>query len=744
MSKIHLTINGQQVEAESGQTVLQAASAAGIHIPTLCYHPALPPEESCRICVVELFKGKWSSLVAACVYPAREGMVIETDTPQVHKARRTILELILSDHPSDCMTCNSTGNCELQDLAYEYGIKEVTLGGQSHSYPIDPDPNPFIHWDMNKCVMCRRCIRACSEVQCAHVLTKAERGFNQRISTAFGELLENSGCEFDGQCLAFCPVDALSEKAPRGKARTWEMEKTRTVCPLCACGCLFDLNTKGDQVLKVTSNFSSPANLGALCNRGRFGYEYLNHPDRLKAPLLKKGNDWVEAGWEEALEVIADKFRAVQEKFGPEALGFLLSSSLTNEELYLWQKFARSSLKTSRLAHPEACLWAPVKKIMDERLGLSGMTNPTGDLINSSGILLIGSQIMTTHPIAGIKIRQAVQKGARLLTIDSQAHSFSNLAYQALIVPSGTEDLILNGILSFLVQQNKWDQEFVAQRTSGLEGLREALSKTTLESVAAETGLPLKSLQEAADFVAHHRPLALVCPPPLNGRPFPPALVQSALNLQLLMGNLGQSGGGLDFLVPQANGLGAWEFGAGRPDYTDEELWSDLKAGNIKALFLAAEDPYGNSHLSPARQALLNTLGDESFLVVQDLFLSQAARKAQVVLPALPSSEKTGTFLNMERRVQLLKPGLPVQGQGLWTGELLGRLALRLGLSFPVLSAAETFQEIALTFPLWSGLNYSRLEKEGLSWPCPDPDSKGTPILFESDFPVGKVRLVKT
>ena len=244
MSKIHLTINGRAVEADSGDTILTAARKADIRIPTLCYHPALPPEESCRLCVVEMVRGRWSSLVAACVYPAREGMVIETDTDPVIKTRKYILELILSDHPLDCLTCNAAGSCELMDLAYEYGIKESSLSGQTHTYPVDPDPNPYIHWDLNKCILCRRCIRACSEMQCAHVLTKADRGFNQRISTAFGNILGQSGCELDGQCVALCPVDALSEKLPRGRGRNWEMSRTRSVCPLCGCGCVFDLNTK--------------------------------------------------------------------------------------------------------------------------------------------------------------------------------------------------------------------------------------------------------------------------------------------------------------------------------------------------------------------------------------------------------------------------------------------------------------------------------------------------------------------
>ncbi len=472
MPKIHLTINGRSVEADAGDTILAAARQAHIRIPTLCYHPALPPEESCRLCVVEMIRGRWNSLVAACVYPIQEGMVIETDTEQVIKARKVILELILSDHPLDCMTCNAAGSCELMDLAYEYGVKKSSLSGETHSYPLDPDPNPYIHWDMNKCILCRRCIRACSEMQCAHVLTKADRGFNQRISTAFGKILAQSGCELDGQCVALCPVDALSEKMARGRGRNWELNKTQSVCPLCGCGCVFDLNTKGREVVKITSNFSSPANGGALCRQGRFEYVYLNRPQRLKTPLMKKGGDWTEVSWDSALEHLAEKTGALITRHGPECLGLLLSPVLTNEELYLWQEFARTVWGTPHIDHAGSAVWAPVQEILTQRLGLTGMTNPTEDLLNSSGIILLGSQIMETHPIVGIKVRQAVQKGSRLLVIDELPRTFERNAEMRLGPHPGAEAALLKGLINALMQGSFFDRSCVDQRSAGIDGLK--------------------------------------------------------------------------------------------------------------------------------------------------------------------------------------------------------------------------------------------------------------------------------
>lgn len=742
MSKIHLTINGQVLEAESGDTILQAAQRGDIRIPTLCHHPALPPEESCRICVVEMIRGQWSSLVAACVYPAREGMVIETDTEQVVTARKTILELILSDHPLDCMTCNATGRCELQDLAYEYGIKESTLTGQVHVYPLDPDPNLYIHWDMNKCIMCRRCIRACSEIQCAHVLTKADRGFNQRISTAFGRPLEQSGCDFDGQCIAFCPVDALSEKMSRGKGRTWEMVRHPVVCPLCACGCLNDLNRKGTEVIKITSNFSSPANQGALCFRGRFRYSYLNKPERLKTPLLKKGNDWVETGWPEALEIMAEKIKTTQGQFGPQSLGFLLGPTLTNEELYLWKRLAREGLKTEKTTVAGSSVWAPVYKILEDRLGYAGASNPTGDLRNSAGILVIGSHLLESHPIVGIQIRQAVQKGAALMILEDKPGKLNPLARIALTVPPPQEGLLVQGLVAGILQQNRQDSSYLESRASGLKELRESLTAVTLASVSAGTGLAVPALEEALAFVTDHRPLAVVCPPPSEpGEPFSPFLAEGLINLQLLLGNLGKAGGGLYLLPPQANSLGAWALGISRPDYTEKDLLAEVASQTIRGLILVAEDPQGFGHLSADQVKQLAPLQADGFLIVQDLFLSPAAQQADLVLPARPYSEKTGTLMNLERRLQLSRGADPGPKAVLWTGDLLAGLARHLGLPALPTTPDQTFMEITRTHPDWAGFSYARIEDGGRHWPCPSPDHPGTPILFEDGFPQGKAKL---
>jgi formate dehydrogenase alpha subunit len=742
MALFHITINGQAVEASSEDTILQAAQRAGIHIPTLCYHPALPPEESCRVCVVELIRGRWRSLVAACVYPVREGMVIETDTAQVFKARKTILELILSDHPLDCMTCNSAGNCELQDLAYQHGIQESAYSGQTHIYPLDSDPNQYIHWDMNKCVMCRRCIRACSEVQCAHVLTKADRGFHQRISTAFGNPLEKSGCEFDGQCVAFCPVDALSEKMARGKGRAWEMTRTPTVCPLCACGCVNDVNQKGLEVIKITSNFSSPANQGALCFRGRFRYQYLNKPERLQTPLLKKGTDWAEAGWDETLEVIAGKIRSLQEISGPESLGFLLSPGTTNEDLYLWSRFAQTQLKTGKTAVAGSAVWTPALSIQENWLGLAGATNPTADLAHSAGILVVGSHLLESHPIVGIQVRQSVRKGAKLLLVEDKPKPFSRAAQMTLTVALKTEALLLQGLVSELLRTDRIDRPYLESRASGLEALRAETSQVSLESVAQGTGCSLPALKEAVVFLAENRPLAVICPPPfLPGEPFDPALIRGLIQLQLLAGSLGKPGGGLYLLPGPANALGAYILGAARADFTETELLAEVASRKIRGLIILAEDPQGQSHLTPEQVRGLHALRPEGFLVVQDLFLSDAAQLADVVLPARPYVEKTGTFMNLERRVQSLHPSPAAAGTIWGAGEIVAGLARIMGLPFSALSPAQTLQELARTDPEWAGFTRERLTAAGLQWPCSGPDHPGTSILFQSGFPKGSVPL---
>jgi predicted molibdopterin-dependent oxidoreductase YjgC len=361
MPIVNLTINDKKIQAQSGQSILQAAKEAGINIPVLCNHPALPPEGACRICLVEIEKQR--SLQPACTFPVSEGLVIQTHSPKVQEARKFSLELLLSDHPLDCMTCNVTGNCVLQDLAYEYDAKGKRYPGVQHRYPIDTS-NPFIQVDRNKCVLCRLCIRACNYANGVEAIGLVYRGFNAHIGFGGDSTMQDSPCEFCGSCVEVCPVGALMPKMSIGKGRPWQVKKVKTVCSYCGVGCQLMLEVKDNQIIKVDSVWDGPANHGWTCVKGRFGYDYVNHADRLLKPKVRKylldggqktkdgeNWDWVETDWDTALNITAKKLRETRDTYGSDSIGILTSAKCTNEENYLMNKLARQVIGTNSIDH---------------------------------------------------------------------------------------------------------------------------------------------------------------------------------------------------------------------------------------------------------------------------------------------------------------------------------------------------------------------------------------------------------
>jgi len=333
---------------EAGLTVLQAAQQGGIKIPTLCHHPALSDIGACRMCLVEIADQRL--LQPACTYPIKEGMVVQTESPRVVASRRFVLDLLLSDHPLDCLTCERSGACELQDLAYAYGVKESSYQGERHHYPVD-DPNPFIQRDYDKCILCRRCVRACAEINGVEAIGLLWRGFRTKIGTPMDGNLEDSPCEFCGMCVATCPTGALVPKASLGKGRAWQRKAVTTTCSYCGVGCRFDLQVVDGRIVEVTSNWDAPANRGATCVKGRFGYDYVHHPDRLKTPLIRRGDKLEPATWDEALDRVASRLRAVRDEHGGDAIATLASAKCTNEENYILQKFTRAVLGTHNVDH---------------------------------------------------------------------------------------------------------------------------------------------------------------------------------------------------------------------------------------------------------------------------------------------------------------------------------------------------------------------------------------------------------
>lgn len=370
MAIANITIDGQKIQAETGQTILQAAREAGIYIPVLCDHPALPPEGACRVCLVEIEKQR--ALQPSCTFPVSDGLVIQTKTDRVIKARKFSLELLISDHPLDCMTCDSTGNCLLQDLAYEYSVEGDRYHGKKHHYEVD-DPNPFIQVDRNKCILCRRCVRACREVNGVEAISVFYRGFDAYIGFGADTHMADSPCEFCGSCVEVCPTGALTPKISLGKGRTWQVERIQTTCPYCGVGCQIELEVKNNEIIKANSVWEGPSNHGWTCVKGRFGWDYVHHADRLTHPQVRRyllgdgqskpgaanrhsevaGNpwEWVTTDWDTAFDIAAQKFRQHRDESGPRSVGVLTSAKCTNEENYLMNKFTRQVIGTNSIDH---------------------------------------------------------------------------------------------------------------------------------------------------------------------------------------------------------------------------------------------------------------------------------------------------------------------------------------------------------------------------------------------------------
>lgn len=369
MGNVNFTIDGKKIQGEGGQTILQAARQEGIYIPILCDHPALTPDGACRICLVEI-EGQ-QALHPACTYPVSDGMDVDTNSERVRAARKFNLELLISDHPLDCMTCEAAGDCLLQDLAYEYDIAEDRFDGTRHKYSVN-DPNPFIQVDRNKCILCRRCVRACSEINGVDAISVFYRGFGAYIGFGADSSMDDSPCEFCGSCVEVCPTGALWPKNSLGKGRLWQTETIQTTCPYCGVGCQINLQVKDNQIVKVDSVWEGPSNHGWTCVKGRFGYDFVHHPDRLDKPRVRKylldgkkkppakkrkpeveGNpwQWVEVDWETALGITAGKMSQIRDEHGPRSMGFLTSAKCLNEENYLMNKLARQVIGTNNIDH---------------------------------------------------------------------------------------------------------------------------------------------------------------------------------------------------------------------------------------------------------------------------------------------------------------------------------------------------------------------------------------------------------
>ncbi|NLI83113.1 MAG: molybdopterin-dependent oxidoreductase [Deltaproteobacteria bacterium] len=742
-----LKINGQEVEVEKGSTILQAAEKAGIYVPVLCYHPLLPLEEACRICVVEDVRGDWSTLVAACVYPVRNGMVIQTDSPMVIEARKTIMELLLSDHPNDCMTCYATGSCELQDLAHIYQVKSTKYEGARHKYTVDSDPSPYLFIDMNKCILCRRCIRACHEIQGADIWTKVGRGFDQRISTAFGLPLAEAGCEDCGHCADFCPVDAIGYRVGRGEVRSWQLKGTATICLHCPSGCRAQYDTLKDKVVRVVGNAESPSNRGALCKAGRFNFNFINSPDRLRTAAMQNAQrELVPCSTDEALDAAAAALQKVRDSHGVNSIAVLCGSMLTNEEYYLAQKLARCALFTNHVDNASGAWQQAIHEAMSASLGFGAMPGSLQDIERAGAVLVMGSNTIEKHAMAAIRARKAARGGAPLIVVHPSPVPMTKTANMHLAIKAGSESALLQGLIKVILTEELYDKAFVEKCTQDFAKLERSVQKINLGDVAEKTGLSEEQIRDAGRLYASRRPACLVHGAEPLDNTANESFYRNCVNLQLLLGSVGVPGGTPCLMGFGGNGQGAGDFGAlpkylpgyrpvtssparktaakvwgvsppDKPGMHCSKVFEAIERGEIKGLYLIGLNPL---ELVPNKKRLESALARLDVLVVQDCLSSELCEAAQVVLPAVTFVEKRGTATNCERRIQRLQPVLALQGDVRSDFDLINGLLGRLDGELQADSLESAFAEAGQLISDLNGLSHETIAPEGVQWPVGD------------------------
>ena len=569
-------INEQAVEARQGMTVLEAARAHGIIIPTLCAHPGLRPVGSCRLCWVEV--EPHANLATACTLQVYEGLAVRTETPRLAEIRKAILELLLEDYADAGYAAGDRPATEFERWLTFYGARRHSESSPRLRYPINADPNPVLWVDMNKCILCTRCVRACADVQGRFVWGVGERGHRARIMAGSDTDLLEARCESCGTCVAYCPTGALDDRMAVGLGKPDRV--VTTTCSYCGVGCQLDLNVRNGRIVRVTTRAESPVNGLQLCVKGRYGYDFVHHADRLKRPQVRRyllegrprpvgGRDaWMPVNWETALDLVVNKLSAIKAESGPDAIAILSSAKCTNEENYLTQKFARQVIGTHNVDHCARLCHSSTVSGLALCFGSGAMSNTMEDVAHDAqALFIIGSNTTEQHPVFGAKLRQAVlQRGVPLIVADPRQIDITEFATLHLKQRPGSDIALINGIMQILLASGWHDRQFIEDRCEGFDEFRAAVLAYTHERVSEITGVPVEQLHRAAEIMAHHRPMAVIWSMGITQHTTGVLNVLALGNLQMLLGNMGVPGGGVNPLRGQNNVQGACDVGA-LPDY---------------------------------------------------------------------------------------------------------------------------------------------------------------------------------
>jgi len=770
---IQVTIDGKKYQVPTGGTLLEAIRSAGIYVPTLCHDPELKPFGACRLCIVQVegLRG----LPTACTTPVQDGMIITTETDEIQEVRRTIVELAIANHPQDCLVCDKSRDCELLAVARYLGARKDAVERfrrAALSQPVDSS-NPAFTIDPNKCILCGKCVRTCSELQEVGAIDFAFRGYHTRISTFGAGPIVDSVCQSCGECVERCPTGALTIREA-----VLPQREVKTVCPYCGVGCGIYLGVRGHKIVRVRGDAENPVNAGALCVKGRFGLDFVQHADRLTRPLVRRGgiskgaaagsrlDVFREAGWDEALEIVADRLGRIRDRHGADAIGVLSSAKCTNEDNYIVQKFARAVIGTNNVDHCARLCHASTVTAALAAFGDGAMSNSIADIDKADLLFVIGSNTTECHPVIGRKIKQAQSRnGSRLIVADPRAIELSSRAAVYLNHKPGTDVALLNGIMHAIVQAGLHDMAFMNDRCEDVEPFLESLKTYTPEKVAKITGVSAEKIRQAGERFGRAENAMVLYGMGITQHTTGTDNVKAVANLLMLTGNIGREGTGFSPLRGQNNVQGACDLGAlpnvypgyqrvndpavaakfraawgcelsAQPGLTLTDMFRAAAEGTLKAVYIVGENPMLSE---PDLRHAAAALAGLDFLVVQDIFPTETARLADVVLPAASFAEKEGSFTSTERRVQLVRKALAPPGEARPDWEIVAEVAARLGRPLPYRSSAAIMDEIAALTPIYGGISHKRLQENGgLQWPCREADDPGTSILHRERFTRGR------
>ena len=775
---VTLEIDGMPVKVPAGTSVMRAAAEAGISVPKLCATDTLEAFGSCRLCVVEI-EGR-SGTPASCTTPVAEGMKVRTQTGKLKTLRRGVMELYISDHPLDCLTCSANGDCELQDMAGAVGLREVRYGydGANHLEAKKDESNPYFTFDPSKCIVCSRCVRACDEVQGTLALTVSGRGFESKIAASIDEKFSDSECVSCGACVKACPTATLIEKTV---IEIGQPERSvLTTCAYCGVGCTFKAQVRGNEVVRMVPHDDGKANRGHSCVKGRFAWGYATHPDRVVTPLVREriSDPWREATWDEAIGRIASEFRRMQGQYGKNSVGAVTSSRCTNEETFLVQKMVRAVFGNNNVDTCARVCHSPTGYGLKQAFGTSAGTQDFDSVAEADIILVIGANPTDGHPVFASRMKRRLREGAKLIVVDPRRIDLVRTphieASHHLQLRPGTNVAVVNAIAHVIVTEGLVDEAFVRERCDLGEFATWAAfvaeARNSPESTEAVTGVPAAELRAAARLYATGGNGAIYYGLGVTEHSQGTTTVMAIANLAMATGNLGRPGVGVNPLRGQNNVQGACDMGSFPHEFAGYRHVSDGSArevfeaawgvslesepglripnmfdaaldGSFKGMFIQGED-FAQS--DPDTQHVVAALSAMECVVVHDLFLNETAKYAHVFLPGASFLEKDGTFTNAERRISRVRKVMPPRA-GLADWQAVMKVCQALGHTMHYDHPSQIMDEIARTTPSFTGVSYETLDRLGsVQWPCNEKAPEGTPVMHIGGFARGKGRFVVT